>query len=98
MVLPALKMGLYAISYDDMYLNASNVHLIPANKKIATQISGIKVGDNVRVDGWLVRVDMGNRYVVSSLSRTDRGAGACEVILVCNVTWLASEKVWPDYK
>lgn len=50
------------------------------------------------MDGWLVRVDMGNRYVVSSLSRTDRGAGACEVILVCNVTRLASEKVWPDYK
>jgi hypothetical protein len=90
--------GAMPYSYDDMYLNASNVHLIPANKKIAAQINGIKVGDNVRVDGWLVRVDMGNRYVVSSLSRTDRGAGACEVILVCNVTRLASEKVWPDYK
>lgn len=47
---------------------------------------------------WMVRGDMENSYVVSSLSRTDRGAGACEVILVCNVTRLASEKVWPDYR
>lgn len=71
----------------------ANVHTIPANKNIAAQLKKIKNGDNVRFDGWLVRVDMPSGYIVSSLTRTDTGAGACEVMLVCRVTHFPEQDV-----
>lgn len=78
------------ISYDVAYQNASNVHLIPANMRVARAISRIGVDDYVRIDGWLVSAVTPQGWrTMSSLSRDDRGTGACEIILVCNVAQLA---------
>lgn len=74
------------LSYDEVYLNASNMHLIPSNMSVAKDIARIRVNQTVRLDGWLVSYRLDNGWHgSSSMSRADHGAGACEIILVCSV-------------
>ena len=63
--------------------NSANMHLIPADKDIEKAIKSAKKGDIVRFKGHLVRINRGSDWHwVSSVSRTDTGGGACEVIFV----------------
>lgn len=71
-------------------VQASNNHLIPANKYVAQKIKKIKTGDHIRIQGYLVNINAtkpdGQRfYWNSSTSRTDAGNGACEVIYVKDI-------------
>lgn len=71
----------------------SNNHLIPATDELERQIKSIKEGDYIKLDGYLVDVyhTVGtNGYFKwnSSISRSDGGDGACEVIYVTNLSWL----------
>ncbi len=72
---------------DEIVRSSANMHLIPASPTVAAALDGVAAGDNVRIDGWLVRIDApdGWRWR-SSLSREDHGGGACELIYVCAVT------------
>ena len=61
----------------------SNNHLISADPFIRERLAGLKVGDQVRLRGYLSRygpVDQPKRD--TSTTRTDTGNGACETILV----------------
>jgi len=61
------------------------MHLIAADDSIARAIKRTRVGDVVAFDGYLVEADWPNgRKAVSSLTRSDTGAGACEIIWVEN--------------
>jgi len=63
--------------------SAANMHMIPADKMIQREIQRTRVGDIVSFDGYLVQVDGPNGYKwVSSLTRSDNGAGACELVWV----------------
>lgn len=66
--------------------SAANMHLIPADKTISNQLDRVRPGQVVRLSGYLVRADAtdGWRWI-SSLSREDVGAGACELIYVKEV-------------
>jgi hypothetical protein len=66
--------------------SSANMHLIPATQAVAKQLKAIEPGDRVRIDGWLIeaRAPDGWRWR-SSTSRTDTGAGACEVIYACSI-------------
>lgn len=76
-----------SVPESEIVSHIANVHLIPANRSMARAIARIHKGDEVRIDGWLVEVRHEDGWFSrSSLSRTDTGAGACEVIVVCNVT------------
>ncbi len=67
--------------------NSSNLHLIPSNDDVRSTIDGLKTGDLVRIEGWLVQVYGPNTFRWrSSLSREDTGNGACEVIYVNSLT------------
>jgi hypothetical protein len=61
-----------------------NEHLIPATPRIDRAIRWADVGDIVAIEGSLVTVLGADGRVLtrSSTSRTDTGAGACEVIQV----------------
>jgi len=78
--------------YGDIDIMLSNNHMIPANKKIRRQLMAIKKKDFVRIEGYLVSASFNSsgqtETVRSSLSRTDTGAGACELIYVTKITWL----------
>ena len=65
----------------DMY-QLSNNHLISDKDTIRDQVSDIRVGDQIRVSGWLASYEgpVGTRG--TSTTRNDSGDGACETIYV----------------
>ena len=70
----------------DIALNSANMHMVPGNAQAAEALSQLRAGDPVRVDGWLIAIDADDGWHWrSSMTRTDTGAGACEIVLVCHV-------------
>jgi hypothetical protein len=67
--------------------SSANMHLIPADKIVQREIERTRVGDVVAFDGYLVEVNGPHDYRwVSSLTRSDTGAGACELVWVEHFT------------
>ncbi|MCU0763360.1 MAG: hypothetical protein MUF76_10375 [Hydrogenophaga sp.] len=67
----------------DIERSSANMHMIPADKAIERQLKAVRVGQVVRIEGWLVEA-RGPQGLLwrSSLTRDDTGAGACELIFV----------------
>jgi len=74
--------------------NAANMHLIPANDGIESKIKDAKIGNLVHFKGFLVKITgKDGWWWQSSLSRTDTGDGACEVVFVKEFEIIEKEKV-----
>jgi len=75
------------ISEQQIISNSSNMHMIPARKDIERSIKKLREGDIVRLRGYLVDVDHDSGwYWRSSMSRTDTGDGACELVYVESIS------------
>jgi hypothetical protein len=62
---------------------AANMHLIPANDDVRRALKAVKRHDRLKFAGYLVEAQHPNGWRWrSSLSRTDDGGGACEVVWV----------------
>lgn len=73
----------FPIPQREIETSAANMHLIPADSAVARQLEKMRVGQIVRLRGQLVRADAQDGWHwVSSLSRDDTGAGACELFWV----------------
>lgn len=71
------------LSADEMNAHSANMHIIPANDELKHKLRSIRAGNLVDLDGYLVQVDGPDGFTWrSSLSRTDTGAGACELFRV----------------
>ncbi len=74
------------ISAGEVAYNSSNVHIIPATNNISRALLKLERGDVVLLEGTLVdaTVDLFglNFETRTSLSRSDTGAGACEIFYV----------------
>lgn len=68
--------------------SSANMHMVPADDRVAAALARIEAGQRVRIDGWLIRIDGGNWHWRSSLTRDDSGGGACELVYACAVTRL----------
>lgn len=67
----------------EIVTHSANMHLIPANKTVAKRLSSVRAGNLVHFTGYLVKVDAPDGWHwISSLTRTDTGAGACELVWV----------------
>ena len=67
----------------DIETHSANWHLVPADSDVWRKLRGLRVGDVVKLDGMLVNLenpDVGTR--ITSLTRNDTGAGACEIVYV----------------
>ncbi|MGB5146071.1 MAG: hypothetical protein WBN86_02975 [Porticoccaceae bacterium] len=63
--------------------SAANIHLIPASHHIASRIAALRPGQLVSLQGRLVEASRADGWRWrSSLSRTDSGSGACELLYV----------------
>ena len=73
----------FPIPRHDIEANSANMHMIPANDTIASQLNSVRAGQVVKFSGYLVEVTAtdGWRWR-SSLTREDTGAGACELVWV----------------
>jgi len=78
-----------SVARDSIITHSANTHVIPQNALVARQLSRLRPGEVVTLSGELVdgaRDD--GRWIRTSMVRNDTGAGACEVMLVSDVTTL----------
>jgi hypothetical protein len=69
--------------------HSANMHIIPAGDPIEKELMRIRKGHIVRLGGYLVQVNAPDGWSWrSSLTRSDTGGGACEVILVDRIAVL----------
>ena len=69
--------------------NSANMHFIPASKEIEKKLKQIDEGDRIKFKGYLVKINASDGwYWVSSQTRNDTGGGACEVILIDDISLL----------
>ncbi|MCY7354711.1 MAG: hypothetical protein LH470_06480 [Lysobacter sp.] len=72
---------------DEIARSSANMHMIPSDQATANALRGVRAGDRVRIDGWLVEATtIDGWHWRSSLTRNDSGSGACEVVYVCSIT------------
>ena len=66
--------------------HSANTHVIPADAAVRHQLKRLRVGQVVHLSGFLVNAvrDDGS-FINTSLTRSDTGPGACEVVLVQQV-------------
>jgi len=68
--------------------SSANMHLIPATPAIAERLAAIPRGALTTLTGTLVDLTLPDgRTIPTSLSRLDRGVGACEILYVTAATW-----------
>lgn len=80
----------YGVSKLKVLCNSANTHLIANTEAIRDAIKKIKTDEVYQFEGSLVKVTLGHKVVVSSLSRFDEGDGSCEVLLVQKLTKINS--------
>lgn len=72
-----------AIDLQSALVSAANMHLIPANSDIQDLLLRVRPGHIVHLRGYLVNASRPDGYRWNtSLTRTDSGAGACELFYV----------------
>ncbi len=66
----------------------SNNHLLADRPSIAAKLRDVRIGDQVRIRGWLAEYEHNHGFAFhrgTSLTRDDTGNGACETIYVQEV-------------
>jgi hypothetical protein len=73
----------FPIPRREIETHSANMHMIPASEMVARILADVRPGERIALTGQLVRIDGDDGFRwVSSQSREDTGAGACELILV----------------
>ncbi|MET0068324.1 MAG: hypothetical protein ABW076_18420 [Candidatus Thiodiazotropha sp.] len=73
----------FPIPRKEIETHASNMHIIPADYPTEAALKRARKGEIVRFSGYLVKVDTQDGWHwSSSLSRSDTGNGACELVWV----------------
>lgn len=79
------------ISKEEIISHSTNLHVIPATLEIAAQCKSLRAGTLVHLTGDLVEATApGFGSWKSSLSRTDTGNGACELMWVQEMSILSA--------
>lgn len=78
--------GVLPIARTDIITHSANTHVIPADGGVRAQLARLRVGQVVHLEGLLVDAARDDGATArTSLTRTDSGAGACEIMLVESV-------------
>ena len=71
----------------DIVEHSANMHMIPASDEVRRQLQKVRVGQIVSISGYLVRIQAPDGWHWnSSMTRTDSGNGACELVWVEEIT------------
>lgn len=81
------KVAKFPIPRKEIEHHSANVHIVPANQSVVRQLAELETGDVVTLQGQLVNItgEDGWRWR-SSLSFTDTGKGACELLWLESLT------------
>lgn len=75
--------GALPIAREQVIGHSANTHVIPIDAHVAAQLARLRVGQVAQLSGSLVDATRDDgAWVRTSLTRSDSGAGACEVMLV----------------
>jgi hypothetical protein len=73
----------FPIPRSEIEHNSANMHFIPSNNLVKKELKKVRKGDIVSFSGYLIRANGQDGWQwVSSLTRTDTGNGACELIFI----------------
>lgn len=74
------------IPVQEIVESSANMHMIPATPAVERALRQVKAGGYVRITGQLVQVSHASGWTwTSSLTRSDSGANACELVFVESV-------------
>ncbi len=78
----------FPVPTNEINSHVANMHLIPSGETVRERLLAVRAGDAVELIGKLVEVEgqKGAKWR-SSLSRSDTGAGACELLWVERMDW-----------
>lgn len=80
------RVNTFPIPREEIESHSANMHMIPADDHVSKDLKNIRVGNVVRLHGYLVEVKTADGWRwKSSLTRQDTGFGACELMLVQSV-------------
>lgn len=71
-----------SVPVDEVNRSIANLHIIPATPAIEKRINKMQIGSVIHLQGKLVDISGSNYVWKTSISRTDTGKGACEVLYV----------------
>jgi hypothetical protein len=73
----------FPLSAQEIAASSANMHMIPSEKEVNQVLRDVRRGDLISLSGYLVSVSGENGWKWdTSLSRTDTGNGACELVWV----------------
>ena len=79
------------VAVSELERHSANLHLISDQPELQDALAKVPEGASVRLTGVLVDVQFPDgRLITTSLTREDRGAGACEILLLDSVTVIQS--------
>lgn len=82
------------ISKEEIIAHSTNVHVIPATPQIASRCKSLRGGELIHLSGELVEATRSDGWKWrSSLSRNDTGNGACELMLVQEISSIPAESL-----
>jgi len=77
----------FPIPEGEIVASSANMHMIPADDGVKRALARVRPGQVVHVEGFLVDINRNDgRWWHTSLTRTDSGAGACEIIYVESIS------------
>lgn len=77
------KSGHWPAPHEEITAHVANLHMIPAKDEIDSRLKSIRPGNLIELRGFLVLAEAADGWSWrSSLSRTDEGPGACELVWV----------------
>ena len=77
------RVNTYPIPRQQIIEHSANMHMIPANDDVRKDLLAVRAGEIVQVEGYLVVATSEDGAVwKTSLTRTDSGDGACELVWV----------------
>ena len=82
----------WPIHRDDIESNSANWHVIPENAAVARVLERLRAGSIVQLSGRLVDIEGNDGGMRTSLSRTDTGAGACEILFASSARVLEKSR------
>ena len=71
----------WPVTREEIESHSANWHVIPASQPVRATLDRLRVGSVVELHGQLVDVEGHDGHMSTSLTRTDTGAGACEILL-----------------
>ena len=75
--------GTPPLPVDEITRSSANVHLIPADRQVASTLHRARPGRTLTLRGYLVELEAGDGWRwTSSLHRDDSGDGSCELMYV----------------